>query len=268
MDGFSMTCRVWPRVSRFLVGLVVVGMVCPIPAALAAQRATQITGDVEAYTVASGLQGPDGLSFHPETGDVYVSEKAANRISVIRDGSRSTVIETGWTVTDDIPAWHLSSIRTKEYLTESQLHEPGPISFSSDGHLFVAEDRGHGRLLEFIPDEKGKFSTARCIAVPWIDKPFAWDDIKVRPNGEMFVVGYDEKGEGTLHFGSVLMLDTNQDWWVIDYGPFSRFSGFYLSRSGDVLVVGERTKGEIVAWDLFRHSPIGTVPRSVAEGNA
>jgi len=231
----------------------------------AAQRLSQITGPSETFSVADGLQEPEGLSLDRESGDLYVAERGAGRVSVIRDGTRTTVIETGWTVDEDsIPAWAVTPDTPREFLTDPQLHQPGSIAFSSEGHLFVGERRAYGRLLEFIPDEEtGAFTKAKLVPTPWIDKPFAWDDVKVTPDGKLFVVGYDEKGVEGLHFGTVLMRALDDDWWIIDYGPFSRFAALYLSRRNDILVVCERTKGELVAWDIERHLPIGTVPRSV-----
>jgi sugar lactone lactonase YvrE len=78
------------------------------------------------------------------------------------------------------------------------------------------------------------------------------------------VVGYDEKDEANYHYGTVLMRALDGGWWVLDYGPSSRFSSFCLSRNQDILAVCERTKGEIATWDLVRQVPIGTIPRSVA----
>lgn len=235
---------------------------------LAAPKMSGISGHVEAFQFATGLKGPDGIALHPETGDLYVAERDAGRISVIKNGTPSAVIESGFTVDEDFPKWTMNKTKTKEFLMEGKLVSPGSIAITQDGTIYVAEDREFGRVLEFKPDEQGKYTKANLIAVPWLDKPFAWDDLKVSKTGELYLVGYDKRGEGTLHFGTVLVRATDGDWWVIDYGPFSSFASFTLSRNHDILVVAERTKGEIVAWDLERHLPIGTVPESVFKAEA
>jgi hypothetical protein len=256
-----------PGAPGWLGGLVLLGCgMMGVPDASAATRAANISGKCEAYTIVSGLQEPSGLAFHPQTKELYVSEKKAGRISVIRNGQRQTVIESGWTVDKAIPAWAISSVKTREFLSEPKLHNPAAIAFSANGTLFVVENRAHGRVLEFLPDEKGEFTKARLIPIPWLSNPFSWEDVKTTADGRLFVVGYDAQGAGPLYFGSVLFREPNDVWWVVDYGPFSKFSGITLSRGEDVLVVAERVKGEIVTWDGVRHMPIGTVPNTVAGG--
>jgi len=230
--------------------------------------AQNIQGPVTASAYASGLSGPHGMAFHPQSGELYVVEKEAGRISVIRNGRATPVVETGWTVAPDFPSWAVSDNRSAEFIQDPALHSPGAIAFSPDGHLFVAEDRAYGRILEFIPDESGAFAKAQYVPVPWIDKPFAWDDLAATADGQLIVVGYDHAGDAGLHFGSVLLRDKQGDWWVVDYGPFSQFAAVVLSRNSDILVVCERSKGELVAWDIQRHMVIGTVAESVFQAQA
>jgi len=226
----------------------------------------QIKGRSQTFQLVSGLQGPDGMALHPQTGDLYVAERNGHRVSVIRNGQRSTVIEKDFTVNPEIPAWAISARKPREFLLAGELKNPGSIGFSADGTLYVAERREFGRILEFKPDENGAYTTAELVPIPWLDKPFAWDDLKVAKDGRLFVVGYDQKGEIALHFGTVLIRALDGDWWVMDYGPFARFASFYLSLDEEILVVCEKTKGELIAWDLVRQMPINSIPRAVAEG--
>ncbi|MEM7396171.1 MAG: hypothetical protein AAF492_27875, partial [Verrucomicrobiota bacterium] len=230
----------------------------------AASPAGHITGKCEASILASGFQGPDGLAIHPLTGDLYVAEKDAGRISVITaSGQKQTAIETGWNVHEVIEAWAITKTRTRDFILSPKLEQPGPITFTKEGHLLVAEQRPWGRILEFIPNADGKYDVAKFIPIPWLDKRMAWDDIAVSKDGRLFVVGYDPKGEGLLHYGSVLMRDLEMNWWVIDYGPFSKFSSLTLSRDEEIAVVCERSKGEIISWDTVRQLPMGTAQSTV-----
>ncbi|MBU1909651.1 MAG: hypothetical protein KJ726_06370 [Verrucomicrobia bacterium] len=205
-----------------------------------------------------GLKNPEGLALHPQSRDIYIAERGANRIVVLRNNSPSPVIESGWTVEPDYPKWAINKSRPKAAIERGQLQSPGAIAFSTNAHLFVAEQVPWGRILEFIPDPSGQYKTARIIPVPWLEKPYIWEDIKVADDGRLFITGNDSAARGGLTFGVVLMRDVAGDWWVVDYGPFMHFSGVCLSRKQDVVVISERPEGGIVWWDTVRHLPIGT----------
>ncbi|MEM7391851.1 MAG: hypothetical protein AAF492_05835 [Verrucomicrobiota bacterium] len=234
-----------------------------------ADTAHHITGKCKASTVINGLNRPDGLALHPATGDLYVSEKGSGRIRVIRpDGRTETVIgPNGWQVHEAIESWAITPSRPRSFILDPQLVEPGSIAFSPQGHLFVVEDRADGRLLEFFPDNEGRYTLAAYRPVPWLDKAFAWEDMKIDRDGRIFLVGYDAGAKGLLQFGSVLMKDVDQDWWVMDYGPMSRFSAVTLTRDDAIAVVCERHTGEIVTWDIARQAPMDTAHRTVSKGD-
>lgn len=217
-----------------------------------------VRGDFKVEVLARGLQEPNGLAVHPQSGEVYVAEKAAGRVSVLRNGAATPVIESGWTLPEGVPNWAVNPHMPREKWLQTSLQKPGAIALATNGHLFVAEEAVRGRLLEFIPDAAGKFTTARVLPIPWLDRGYAWDDVKVDIEGRIFIVGADAEVATGPKFGTVLMRDVNEDWWVIDYGPFIHYSSIYLSQFEDILVVAERGEGGLTWWDLYRRLPIGT----------
>lgn len=213
----------------------------------------------EASVVADGLSSPDGLAVNPLTGELYVSEESAGRVSVIRDGKAVPVIERDFTVLDDLPEWAMSDYKPRAAWLKPELTSPEGIAFSSDGRLFVAEDTPYGRVLEFAPDADGAFRHAHAIPVPWLEQPFAWEGIVVAKDGRLFLAGSCAEAGSGLPYGTVLVRDVDGVWSVVDYGPFASFSAVCLSREEDILVVGEETPaGGVTWWDAVRRLPIRT----------
>ena len=251
-------------------GAVLIVLLGVLPMAGVAQIVDSEKNDFNLQVKVRGLKNPEGLALHPQTRDIYIAERGANRIVVIRNNSPSPVIESGWTVEPGYAKWAINKSRPKEAIERGQLQNPGAISFSTNAHLFVVEQVPWGRILEFIPDAAGQYKTARIVPVPWLDKPYLWEDIKVADDGRIFIVGNDNAARGGLTFGVALVRDIAGDWWVADYGPFMSFSGVCLSRKQDVVVISERPEGGLVWWDAVRHLPIGTAgnltPQSEVEG--
>ena len=235
-----------------------------------AEKVSGVSGEFEASVFAKGLSEPDGLAVHFESGDVYIAEKGAGRISVVTEGgAKSTVVESGglWSIDPEWPRWMISEGRPKQAVVTNRLVQPGGVAVSSNRHIFVAEDVPYGRVLEFIPDELGAYSTAKLVSVPWFDRAFSWDDLKINKNGDLYLVGSIREAKGGLHFGSVLYRDENLNWWVIDYGPFADYSSVALTENDNVLIQLARNKGSTYWWDTFRHLTIGTFTETLDESS-
>ena len=223
-------------------------------------KAPEITGDFEAFVLADGLTSPDGLVLHPDSGELYVAEEDIGRISVIRDGKAQPVIEGEIRIElSDLPAWALTRTRPRSYWDHNRLRSPEGLAFTKEGHLLVTEDIPGGRLLEFIPDAKGQFTSAKPIPIPWLSKPYAWENIKVSKNGTLYLSGSTAEYGPGLYFGTVLSRDTSGNWWVVDYGPFASFAALGLSKDEDILLVSEEVSGHIVWWDTIQHVEIGAI---------
>lgn len=248
-----------------LLCVLALGMAAPAGAALpedGPRKVTRVTGKYEASVYASGLKSPDGVAMHPVTRELYVTEAEAGRISVIRNGKPVIVISQGWEISDDLPKWAITPDKPLKYWLLDQLRSPESIAFSPEGHLYVTEDIGDGRLLEFMPDANGIFRSARAIPIPWFYKDFAWDSVTVSSDGRLFLAGSAAEAGPSLFFGVVLMRDIDGDWWVVDYGPFAGFASVNLSRNEDILIVGEEVNGSVTWWDTLRHRAIGTVQQT------
>ncbi|MBU0678955.1 MAG: hypothetical protein KJ626_12660 [Verrucomicrobia bacterium] len=224
-------------------------------------------GDYENKILAKGLSRPDGIAIHPQSGDVYVVEKGAGRVSLVKDGRATPVIGQGWTVANEsIPGWAVSRDIPREKWREGKLNEPGAVAVASNGTIYVAEDIPNGRILEFAPGEGGKYVEAKALPIPWLDRPFTWRDIKVTAEGRLLVTGGVDEFEG-LHFGTVAMRELDGNWWIVDYGPFVNFAATALSRNEDVILVCDRNKGALAWWDAVRHLPIGDAKQTVDAGS-
>lgn len=224
-----------------------------------AEPTGNIRDDYAVKTLARGLKTPDGIAIHPSSGEIYLTEKEAGRVSVIRNGQPVPVLSTGWSMVEAVPNWAITQNMTRQVWSETRLRNPGGLAFGTNGHLYVVEDAPMGRLLEFMPDANGQFSKAKAVPIPWLDRGYAWQDLKVARDGRMVVVGNVAGGPGEPKFGVVLQRDPSSgDWWVVDYGPFVEFSSVCFSKKQDILAVAERPEGGLAWWDIMRHLPIGT----------
>ena len=212
--------------------------------------------------LADGLKEPHGVAVHPATGDIYVAEKATGRILVLKNGKMESALPAGWTVSTNLPRWGMTTQIPKEKWMTATLEKPGPISVSTNGTLFVAEQVPNGRILEFLPNAQGAWDTARGIPVPWLDQEFQWRDLQVDRQGRFYVVGADEVGSDFMKFGSCLVREADGNWWVIDFGPFASFSTFALSDKQDVMILGDRAKGTLSWWEVNRHIMMGGSPEA------
>jgi len=228
-----------------------------VPPAVRAQQAA-----LTVRPLAEGLQRPHGVAIHPQTGDIYVSERGSGRIVVLRNGRPEPALAPGWTVSEDLPRWAISDSMPLSAWMSPALNQPGPIAFSTNGTLFVAEQTHQGRILEIRPDAQGLYTQAIAVPVPWLDQEFQWRDLQVDALNRLFIAGADEVGSDFMKFGSALVREANGDWWVIDFGPFANFGPFALSAREDVMVLGDRNRGKLSWWEVHRHIMLGGVPDS------
>ena len=213
-------------------------------------------------TLAEGLQEPLGVALHPVTGDIYVSEKAAGRIMVLKGGTGQPepALAAGWAVSTNLPRWAISEQMPRDKWLAAALQNPGALSFSSNGTLVVAEQQPNGRILAFATNEQGQYTYAQGVPVPWLDQEFQWRDLYFDQGGRLYIVGADEVGSDFMKFGSALMREPDGNWWVIDFGPFANFGTFAVSERQDVMVLGDRNKGTLSWWEVDRHMMLGGSP--------
>jgi hypothetical protein len=230
--------------------------------ALAAAAAAQQSATLTVRTLAEGLQQPHGVAIHPRTGEIYFSELASGRIMVLRNGRPESALAPGWTVSQNLPRWAISDAVPRETWMSPVLVKPGPISISTNGTLFVAEQIPHGRILEFRPDAQGRYTEALGVPVPWLDQEFQWRDLYVDTLDRLYITGADEIGSDFMKFGSALVRQADGNWWVIDFGPFAYFSTFAISERQDVMVLGDRNRGTLSWWEVDRHTMLGGSPNT------
>lgn len=226
-----------------------------------AQQAT-----LQSKPLASGLSQPTGVAIHPQTGDIYVSELGANRIVKIGGGD---VLAPNWEMNAYIPKWAIKEGMSLEDWVRPQLDKPGSIAISTNGILYVAEQKPNGRIIGFVPDQEkdGRLDMGTAIPVPWLDQEFQWRQIHVDIYGRLYVAGTDEIGNSFMKLGTCLTRDLNGDWWVLDHGPFAQFNCFALSGTDDFMVLGDMRQGSLTWWELEKHLMLGNTPSTTKRGD-
>lgn len=212
--------------------------------------------------IAEGLGGPDGLARHPSSGELYVGEENANRVSVIRNGKLVPVLTT-FTVKEDVPEWLVTKDRPRSSWLSGQLHSPEGITFAADGSLYVVEDTPRGRVLHFTPNAAGCFTTATVVPVPWTEEAYAWESIIMGRDGRLYLAGSSQEARPGWGSSAVLARGASNDWWVVDYGPFAGFSAVAVSEDEDVLIAGDEATGGVTWWDVGRQKELQTITRSL-----
>lgn len=209
--------------------------------------------------IASGLSKPTGVAIHPMTGDIYVSELGANRIVKVGGGD---ALAAGWTMNEAIPRWAVKEGMPMSEWLKASLDSPGSISISTNGILYVAEQKPNGRIIGFVPDEAkgGAWNMGTAIPVPWLDQEFQWRQVTVDAFGRLYVAGMDEVGNDFMKLGSCLVRALDGDWWVVDHGPFARFGCFALNDSEEFMVLGDMREGTLSWWELEKHLMLGGTP--------
>ncbi|MFH0880042.1 MAG: hypothetical protein V2A34_10050 [Lentisphaerota bacterium] len=213
---------------------------------------------LSAEVVAVGLQGPLGMAVDPKSSSIYVAESVGNRIVRLADKASVPVITGGFKINDAIPAWAFSSERTLEFWTAPDFRKPAGLAFDVKGNLYVAEGGAGGRLLCFESFRDGA-ALARVLPTPWIETTYGYDSVHVDPGGRLFATSQDADRGAILAFGSVMMRETDGNWWLVDYGPFSEFSNIAVSPGGETMVVGEYRTADINWYDVTRQVEIGTM---------
>lgn len=212
---------------------------------------------------AQGLEQPDGLALHPVSGELYVSEEAAGRISVIRDGRAIPVVSSTFPVGGEVPDYLITAERPRSAWLEGRLLSPEGIAFGPDNRLYVVEDTPRGRLLSFETDASGRYPQAQLVPVPELGEPYAWESLCFGKDGQLFLAGSSFEGSQTWGYSCVLARDTTQTWWMADYGPLASFSALALMEDEQVLVAGDESVGSLTWWDLEKHREIQTLNKSL-----
>lgn len=250
---------------RWVPGMLLAGcVVSAIPAwASPSVDTADAVPEFDLRVFAEGLQSPDGLAFHPTSGELYVSEETAGRISVIRNGRAVPVIGPDITVHDDLPSWLVTPDRTKQDWLAGRLNSPEGLAFAPDGGLYVVEDTPRGRILQFHADAAGAYRTATVVAVPDLGEPIAWESVCFARDGRMFLAGSSHEAGSGLGSSCVLSRDAAGTWWLVDAGVLASFSSVTMSTEEDVLIVGDESVGGLTWWDALRQRELQTFERDL-----
>lgn len=227
-----------------------------------AEEAGTATTRYQTTELAVGLQAPGGLARHPASGEIYVSEEAAGRISVLRGHTAVPVIET-FAVDTNLPAALLRGERPREAWLAGRLDHPRALAFAGDGSLYVLEGVPHGRVLHFAQGPAGRPVRARVVPVPVQDEPYTWSGLAVAADGRLFLAGTASgrvPGEGS---SCVLACVGSNDWWAVDHGALAAFTAITVSSEEDMLITGDAATGGLTWWDAGRRRELQTLHRDM-----
>ena len=209
----------------------------------------------EQQVLAEGLQGPDGLAVHPQSGEIYFSEEDAARVWVLRDGRPVRVVDR------DTPLYRLrDGRRTADPVMP--LRNPEGLAFSPAGELYVVEDYPGGRLIRYPARPDGRYPEGEVIDIPGDWRAYAWEGVAVGPGNDLLMAGSDVEyalgGGGAKPFmGAILYRDSVGQWWVPYRRPFASFSSVQFTRGGRQAVYTCEVSGEVGWLDLQGRRPIG-----------
>ena len=210
------------------------------------ERPALPTPNFRSRTFVSGLSSPDGIAIDPRTGNIFVSEEEAHRISMITPRGRvKTVIDqdTRLYVMDGNVQKRIGPIKS-----------PEGLAMDSSGRLHVVEDRVGGRILAIQLEENGRVGPSEVIKVPGQAAPFQWEGIAVRDTGELLLTGSSAEsanlGAGGMVQGALVYRDETGRWWVPVMRPGSGFSGICFSKDGQFAVYCDEITGTVGWIDL------------------
>jgi hypothetical protein len=222
-------------------------------------------GAVNCRVIANHLAAPDGLTRHPGTGQLLVTEEDQNRVVMLGESSRTTVID------DRTPVF------APDGSIGPPLRSPEGMCVRSDGAVYVAEDYPGGRLLCFRIGEDGRAKFGRQVEIPGYLSDFAWEPVACSADDRLLLAGSNAEAwtagkSGPALFMSVLLYrDENKRWWRLLGEPAVSLSSVAFSPDGRRAIYACEIHG-FVGWmdlgDKDTRQRIGPVtvnsPESVA----
>ena len=240
--------------SQLIIGLAC----CGLDLGAAADEAPTYVQSV----LATGLASPSGIALQPGSGDVFVSESAAARIAILRDGRAQPVVTT-FTVDTNLPPGLVTADRPRADWLAGRLAQPRALAFAGDGALYVLEGRTDGRVLQFQPDPDGRYTRARVVPVPLQDEPYVWSGLAVAADGRLFLSGATQARVAGAGSSCVLACQGSNDWWAVDHGALARFTAVAVSTEEDMLITGDAAVGGLTWWDAGRRRELQTWHRDL-----
>ena len=197
-----------------------------------------------------GLESPDGLAVHPLTGEIFVTEEDAGRVSVLRDYGPMPVMDSTTVITG------------ADGQEQGPIRSPEGLAFDAAGDMYVVEDIPGGRLLRFPVDELGSYHGGEVVSLPGTWQQYAWESVAVSSDGRILLGGSDvesisgERGV-RLPTGAVLYRDENLIWWVAYQRLFSSISEVQFSKDERHAVYTCEMTGAVGWLVLDPDNPLG-----------
>lgn len=238
--------------------LICILYLCPM--AWAQMRLIPSTYRFVVETMAEDLQSPCGMALDPQSGDLLFAEKSANRISIIHEKTSYGLIRSGLEITKGLGRNGLGSHRAGGHWETPRLRRPSDLAFDSKGRLYVTEAIQGGRLLRF-PDIHESTQLAEIVSTPRNSKEIGYNAVTVARDERVYIAAAKNIDSANQLFGSLMSLDREGNWWMIDYGPFTDFSRPVVSKDGKSLVVCERRHADLQWYDTESEIIFSEIPK-------
>jgi hypothetical protein len=202
-------------------------------------------------TAAEGLMEPMGLAVDPRDGQLYVAERAGNRISRVSGTAPQTFIGRDFSVVPDRGAPEKAN-------AVSRLEAPTSIAMDDQGFTYAVDGAGEGRLLRFSRPDDGVVR-AVVLSTPLDGHGQMYSSVSVDRSRKMYVTAQQSVQGDSSGYGAVLLRHPDGAWWMVDYGPLARFSNVAFDPKGEIMVVAERLKADAAWYHAERHWMMGSM---------
>jgi len=214
---------------------------------------------LSADVLATGLVSPTGMACDPKTERLYVTERDANRVSLIHEHAGIPVLTDQFRVSDTLPHRLISHEHPRKSWTEAAFRKPIDLAFDSIGGLYVAESGAGGRVLRFEPMYDGLLS-ASVIPTPWSGSDYSYTSIAVDNDYSVYLTARERKMP-MLAFGSAFVRNQDGGWLLIDYGPFAEFSNIAINPHDHHIAVAETRRGNLSWYETDRQAEMAMLGR-------
>lgn len=234
---------------------------CPAFAIWLDSEGTPVTANI----IVIGLQQPTGLYYDPETDLIYVAEQGANRISAVKDREAVPIFEEALSMRHAPVFIYAEDPPPRE---EQKTHIvpilPSSVAFDERGYMYISEDNPEGgRILQIARLKTGHY-VAREISTPYMHGEHGYTSMATDSHGRIFATARMASTNSIFSFGSGIMRDEENTWWMIDQGPFADFSNIAVSPGGDTVVLAEKRNADMSWYDTESQQMIASI--DVLEG--
>ncbi len=219
---------------------------------------------VTANIIVIGLNEPQGLLYDDALETLFVAEQGANRIVAVKDRVVVPIASQTLMMNKAYYVMYGDGSKKPGPRTHLYLNKPSGIVFDSQGMMYVSEYNPEGgRLIQFSNIEENQM-VAHEIKSPYMRSSHGYTGMSIDPRDRLYVSAVAMQTNSLFSFGSVIMKDNSDTWWMIDSGPFAEFSNVAVAPDGHTIAVAEMRNGDLSWYDTHSRQLVANI--DVIEG--